>query len=230
MKNLAIIPARSGSKGVKDKNIRLLCGKPLLAYTIEAADKSGMFDEIYVSTDSTRYAEIAIQYGASVPFMRDGMNATDVSSSWDLVREAIKKYQEYGKTFDTVVLLQPTSPLRTAEDIIKGYNLFEQKAANAVVAVCETEFSPLHCNTLEESGSLMGFIPKEISELPRQKLKKYYRVCGALYIANVDYIMQSTDLYAEKCYAYIMERSHAVDIDEEMDFSVAEAVMSSFIL
>ena len=111
MNNLAIIPARSGSKGLKDKNIKLLNGKPLIAYSIEAAKKSEIYSHILVSTDSERYGEIAIQYGAEVPFYRSEENASDVASSWDVVKEALKKYQEMGIVFDTFTLLQPTSPL-----------------------------------------------------------------------------------------------------------------------
>jgi len=120
LKNLAVIPARSGSKGLKDKNIRKLHGKPLIAYTIEAAMQSGLFEDIVVSTDSERYARIATDYGANVPFLRPDELATDEASPWDVVRDVVVKYQELGKDFDTVALLQPTSPLRTSSDIIAG--------------------------------------------------------------------------------------------------------------
>ena len=132
MNNLAIIPARSGSKGLKDKNIKLLNGKPLIAYSIEAAKKSEIYSHILVSTDSERYGEIAIQYGAEVPFYRSEENASDVASSWDVVKEVLKKYQEMGIVFDTFTLLQPTSPLRKYEDIKKAYELFKEKDAIAL--------------------------------------------------------------------------------------------------
>ena len=121
MKNIAIIPARSGSKGLKDKNIRNLNGRPLLAWTIEAAVRSGEFDEIMVSTDSEAYAEIARRYGADVPFLRSPATATDTASSWDTVAEVLENCRERGSTFDTFCLLQPTSPLRNAEDIRNAY-------------------------------------------------------------------------------------------------------------
>lgn len=148
MKNIAIITARSGSKGLKDKNIRILNGKPLMAYTIEAAIKSGMFDEIMVSTDSKEYASVAIKYGAKVPFLRTKKNSDDNASSWDVVKEVVKKYKDMGKEFNTVCMLQPTSPLRIAEDIVNGYKLFNEKKADTVIAVCETQHSPLWSNTL----------------------------------------------------------------------------------
>lgn len=102
MNNLAIIPARSGSKGLKDKNIKLLNGKPLIAYSIEAAKKSGIYSHILVSTNSERYGKIAIKYGAEVPFYRSEENASDVASSWDVVKEVLKKYQEMGIEFYNV--------------------------------------------------------------------------------------------------------------------------------
>ncbi len=107
MKNLAIIPARSGSKGLKDKNIKLLNNKPLLAYSIEVAKASGVFDKIIVSTDSEKYALIAKEYGADVPYLRDEQLANDTASSWDVAKDILNKYKEQGITFDTVTLLQP---------------------------------------------------------------------------------------------------------------------------
>ena len=115
MKAIAIIPARSGSKGLKDKNIKLLNGKPLIYYTIKAALDSNCFDEVYVSTDSEKYRDIAIECGASVPFLRNTENAGDKSSSWDVVRECLAKYKEIGKDFDCFMLLQPTSPLKQSK-------------------------------------------------------------------------------------------------------------------
>lgn len=122
MKNIAVITARSGSKALVDKNIKLLAGKPLLAYTIEAAKESGCFDTIMVSTDSEKYAVIARDYGAQVPFLRSEATSSDTAGSWDVVREVICQYKELGEVFDSVCLLQPTSPLRTAEDICWFWN------------------------------------------------------------------------------------------------------------
>ena len=139
MKNIAIIPARSGSKGLKDKNIRLLNGKPLLAYTIEAALKSKCYDTVMVSTDSKKYAKIAMEYGAEVPFLRGDENSKDNASPWEVVKEVLLKYKELGKEFDTFTLLQPTSPLRNAKDIKNAYAELKEKNANAVVSMCELD-------------------------------------------------------------------------------------------
>jgi len=225
MNNLAVIPARSGSKGLKDKNIKLLNGKPLLAHSIEAARKSGLFSEIFVSTDSEKYAKIAQEYGANVPFLRSRDLATDTASSWDVVKEAVMKYMNMGKVFDTVALLQPTSPLRTAEDIVAGYKKMAEKSANAVIAVCEVDHSPLWSNTLPEDQSLTNFINRDFANIPRQKLPVYYRINGALYIAKTGYLMSSDNIYADGSFAVVMPKEHSIDIDDLMDFIIAEALM-----
>ena len=227
MKNLAIIPARSGSKELKDKNIKLLNGKPLMAYTIEAAIKSKMFDEVMVSTDSEKYAEIAKQYGAKVPFMRNSKLSNDTASSWDVVRNVLDKYKEAGKEFDTVALLQPTSPLRTAEDIVKGYKILKDKSANSVIGVCEVGHSPLWMNTLPEDNVMVNFINPKVAGLPRQKLDKYYRINGALYIIRTDTINKIDNLYNDKCYALIMDKNKSIDIDDDFDFVFAETILNS---
>ena len=225
MKNIAIIPARSGSKGLKDKNIRNLNGRPLLAWTIDAAVRSGEFDEIMVSTDSEAYAEIARQCGADVPFLRSPATATDTASSWDTVAEVLENCRERGNTFDTFCLLQPTSPLRNAEDIRNAYALFRDKADFAVVSVCEAEHSPLWCGHLPESGEFTGFIRQEDVK-QRQAGGKFYRLNGAIYIVDTQRFATDRFLYHEGSYAYIMPQERSVDIDTETDFRLAELLMS----
>lgn len=226
MKNLAIITARSGSKGIKDKNIKLLGGKPLLVHSIEAAEESGIFDEIMVSTDSKRYAEVVEENGGHVPFLRNMKNATDTASSWDVVREVIHEYEKRGHFFDTVTLLQPTSPLRVAQDIKLAYECFKENKANIVVSVCEVDHSPLWTNTLPEDGSMMGFLDNKVIELPRQALQKYYRINGALYMADINFIKSKKEIYGSGSYSVVMPRKRSIDIDEEFDFIVAEAILN----
>lgn len=221
MSNIAIIPARSGSKGIKDKNIKDLCGKPLIAYTIESALQSGKFDEVMVSTDSEKYAKIAKRYGANVPFLRSTDNSTDSASSWDMVEEVLSGYQRNGKIFDTFCLLQPTSPLRNAKDIVNAYELYEEKASFSVVSVCEAEHSPLWCGQLPESHEFINFID-ENSMKQRQACGKFYRINGAIYIVNIRRFGQEHFLYQSGSYAYIMSAERSVDIDTEMDFKLAE--------
>lgn len=224
MRNLAVILARSGSKGLKDKNIKELAGKPLLAYTVEAAIESGKYDVVHVSTDSEIYADIAKKYGADVPFLRDEELAGDKSSSWDALRFVVTEYEKLGKSFDTVTLLQPTSPLRDAKDIQNAFDIYESKNATAVVSVCEVDHSPLVCNTLPEDGSLYGFI--DLNKVGRrQDMKPYYRINGAIYIQKTNLLMDNTSIYSEGSYAYVMDKRHSVDIDDEVDFTVAQAII-----
>lgn len=225
MNNLAIIPARGGSKGIKDKNIKLLNGKPLIAYSIEAAKQSGLYSHVLVSTDSEKYAKIGIKYGAEVPFYRSEENASDVASSWDVVKEVLRKYIEIGVEFDTFTLLQPTSPLRKTEDILNAYQIFKERNATAVVSVCEMEHSPLWSNTLPEDDSLSGFL-KSATNKQRQKLETFYRINGAIYIADVREFLKDTNLYRDNCYAYKMPVERSVDIDTELDFKIAETIIN----
>ncbi|MDF2868544.1 MAG: neuA [Anaerocolumna sp.] len=226
MKHLAIIPARSGSKGVKDKNIKLLDGKPLMAYTIEAALLSGIYDEVHVSTDSLEYAEIAKNYGGKVPFLRSPVLSGDNSSTWDAIIEVIQKYESINMDFDLITLLQPTSPLRTCEDIKKAYDIFIMKNANSVVSICEVDHSPLWCNTLPQDLSMDNFIKKELLEKGRQKLDTYYRINGAIYMFSKEYFMKHKNIYHQNCYGYIMDKYHSVDIDDEMDFLIASTIVN----
>ena len=224
MKNIAIIPARSGSKGLIDKNIKMMNGKPLVAYTIEAALKSGVFDEVMVSTDSEKYATIAKECGANVPFLRSKENAGDASSTWDMVREVLGCYEENGEKFDTFCVLQPTSPLRDGEDIKNAYNILEDKKGWAVVSVCEVEHSPKWNGMLGDDDSMDGFIKKE-NMTRRQNHEQYYRLNGAIYIAKTEKFHEDEYFYREGCFAYKMSEEHSVDIDKEIDFVIAETLM-----
>ncbi len=227
MKNLAIIPARSGSKGIVDKNIKLLSGKPLLAYSIKAALESKQFDTVMVSTDSEEYALISKEYGAEVPFLRSPNTSSDVASSWDVVAEVLDNYHLLGQDYDTVMLLQPTSPLRTSRSIIGAFCEMEKKSACSVVSVCETEYSPLHCNTLPDSNSLTGFINPLAKGKRRQDMEKYYRFNGAIYLTKVDFFLECHDIFRDRCFAYIMDRQESIDIDDDFDFVLAEAILNN---
>lgn len=227
MKSIAIIPARSGSKGLPDKNILPLCGKPLLAYSIEAAQKSGMFDVIHVSTDSERYADIARQYGADVPFLRSAETSSDTASSNDAIREVLSNYERLGKYFDAFMLLQPTSPLRRADDICAAFRLMDEKGANAVVGVCEVDHSPLWCNTLPPDKRMDHFLREDVLKKSRQALDTYYRINGAIYLVNIPFFQTTDNFYSCGCYAFPMPRERSIDIDSKLDFQIAKAILTS---
>lgn len=226
MKIIAIIPARSGSKGLRNKNIRELNKKPLLYYSIKAAQDAGIFDTIHVSTDSEEYAEIAREYGADVPFLRDDKWASDIASTWDAVRYVLEEYVKLGKEYDAVVVLQPTSPLRDGCDVVGAWEYFVKKDANMVSSVCEMEHSPLWCNTLPDSMSMADFEDEAVAYIPRQSLPIYYRENGAIYIVKTSSLYKTDNLYKDRCYAYIMDQSHSIDIDTEVDFIIAQALMT----
>ncbi len=227
MKTIAIIPARSGSKGLPDKNILELAGKPLIAYTIEAAVKSGCFDEVMVSTDSQKYADIAKSHGAQVPFLRSEENSTDAAGSWDVVREVLIQYQQKGKDFDYVMLLQPTSPLREADDIRKAFQILSEKDAHVVLGVSKVDHPVQWCFPIGEDDSIKGIGDMPYIRSRRQELEPYYRENGSIYLVPAPGILDPDyDIYSDTCYGYQMEREKAVDIDEEIDFIIAEALMN----
>ena len=223
---IAIIPARSGSKGLPDKNIRILNGKPLIAYSIIQAQEAGIIDEIFLSTDSQEYANIAIQYGANVPFLRSDELASDSASTWDCVREALEQYHTIGKEYDIFVVLQPTSPLRTAGDIINAVKKMVLSNADSVVSVCEADHSPLWYNTLPENKSLKGFVRSEIMAKTRQELPTFYRINGAIYAISTSYFLRTQNIYDGNSFAYIMPKERSIDIDTLFDFSLAEYLLS----
>ena len=221
LSNIAIIPARSGSKGLKDKNIKELNGIPLIAYSIKCAIESRRFEKVFVSTDSEIYAQIAEKYGADAHFLRSEKNSTDQAGSWDVVKEVIECFEAEGMYFDNIMLLQPTSPLRTKEDIQNSFRLMEEKKANAVISVTEVDHSPLWCNTLSEDLLMDQFHNEKIVNTPRQELPTYYRINGAIYLLNKNELYNER-LFKNKCYAYIMPNIRSLDIDTELDFKIAE--------
>ena len=224
-KLIAIIPARSGSKGLKDKNIKLLNGKPLIFYSIEAAIKSDAFDTVFVTTDSKVYAEIAEKAGADAHFLRSEINSSDIASSWDAVREVISRFEDEGRFFDEIMLLQPTSPLRTYEDILKSIDVMNEKEALAVESLTEMDHSPLWSNTLPEDGNMDKFF-NEYNNKPRQALPTYYRENGAIYLIKRELIDKpDSEIFKNRCFAYIMPRERSIDIDGELDFKLAEVMM-----
>lgn len=226
MKRLAIIPARSGSKGLKDKNIKDFCGKPLIYYSIRAALESQMFDKVFVSTDSPYYAKIAESFGADASFLRSKEMASDTASTWDVVREVLAEFDKRGNNYDQIMVLQATSPLRTSKDIIEAVSLFNEKNANAVVSLAEVDHSPLWCNTLPPDHSMENFNNSRYANLPRQKLPTFYRYNGAIYLINRKELNEP-QMFRHHSFAYIMPKERSIDIDSEMDFRIGELFMKN---
>ena len=222
MNNIAIIPARSGSKGLPEKNILDLNGHPLMYYTIKAALESGCFDTVMVSTDSEKYADIAKSCGAEVPFLRTEELSSDTAGSWDVVREVLTKYKVMGNSFDYVALMQPTSPLRNAEDIKNAFKILSKDNVHTVVSVTEVEHPVQWCFTMPECGSMKTYAESPYNQMRRQDLETHYRENGAIYIVNASKILnRDYNYYGDNCYGYLMPEERSIDIDCEVDLVIA---------
>ena len=222
-KILAIIPARGGSKRLPHKNVLDLAGKPLVAWSIESALSSKYIDRVILSSDDEEIIKVAKEWGCDVPFTRPKELAQDNSRSIDLVTHALNTLEE---EYDDVILLQPTSPLRTSEDIDNAIEQFYAKDATSVIGVCEVEHSPLWSNTLDESLSMNNFLDDKYNNSRSQDLPIYYRINGAFYMSRVASVLKEESFFVkENIYAFVMSQEHSVDIDTKLDFIIAEAVL-----
>jgi CMP-N-acetylneuraminic acid synthetase len=219
LKILGIIPARGGSKGIPHKNIIDLCGRPLISYTIEAGLESKYMDYVMVSTDDEEIADVAKKCGAEVPFMRPAELATDTATTLDAILHALNTLKERGMDFDLLVLLQPTQPLRTADDIDRSIELCVSEGCLPLVSVSEVDDHPLLIRTI--SGNRLSKMLDVSSTCRRQDMPAYYRVNGCIYINRIDEIDETTS-FNDNILPFVMERSHSVDIDELRDLAVAE--------
>lgn len=210
---IAIIPARGGSKGLPRKNILALGGKPLIAWAIEAAQASQYLDRVILSSDDDEIISVAASFGCEVPFKRHLSLAADDTPSSEVVIDALERCSGY----DLVVLLQPTSPLRTAEDIDKTIEQCEVLNAPACVTVCETDQSPYWMFTLEREAYLLPIVQRSLLTR-RQDLPSTYILNGAVYVARTDWFLKERTFISTTTVAYIMPASRSVDIDTEEDF------------
>lgn len=218
-KILALIPARGGSKGIKNKNIIDLCGHPLIYYSINAALKSLYIDDVVVSTDSEAIAAVSRKCGAEVPFMRPDSLAQDKSTSTSVVTHAIKTLKEMGREFDCLVFLQPTQPLRDTKDIDGAIETFYENNRQSLVSVCEVDNHPLLIRSIE-NGELFRLLNVN-SSVRRQDMPKYYCINGCIYINAVEEINEDLS-QNDNIIPFIMDVSHSVDIDEPSDLCKAE--------
>jgi N-acylneuraminate cytidylyltransferase/CMP-N,N'-diacetyllegionaminic acid synthase len=225
-----MIPVRSGSKGVKGKNIRKLCGIPLMGYIINEIKKTNTYQEggyIFVNTDSQKYANIAKSFGAEIPFLRPSNLATDSSPIIDTIKYTFEKFEEMNCNFDLFAMLQATSPFTHHEDIDKAVNLFKKnKLINSVISVTEVDCPPVWCNTLDENLNMKDFIPLEIRNKNRQELPRYYRIVGAIRMARWNKFKKNNfNWYFDQSKALIIDKNRSLDIDTEEDFLYAEFLM-----
>lgn len=222
-KVLALIPARGGSKGIKKKNIVDVAGKPLISYSIVAAKGSKYIDAIVVTTDSEEIAEVSKKYGANVPFLRPVEFAGDCSTTLDAVLHALKMLED--QNFEVLVLLQPTSPLRTTEDIDNALQLFFERECKSLASVSEVNDPPILMRYVNEYGEMKKMLNLN-STVRRQDMPITYRINGSIYINLISEISKETS-FNDNSIAYIMEKEHSVDIDEYVDLAVAAYYLGS---
>ena len=218
-KILALIPARGGSKGIRNKNITSLYGKPLIAYTVEAAIKSKYIDEVVISTDSFEIAEIAKAYGAKIPFMRPTELAQDHSKTIDVVIHAIQELNQ-SREYDALILLQPTQPLRNEEDIDVAIEEYFYRGEKSLVSISEVNDHPLLIRQINESGQLVKLLNTS-STCRRQDMPTFYRVNGCIYINKISEINAETS-FNDNEIPFVMKKERSVDIDEPIDLALAE--------
>ena len=219
---LALIPARGGSKGIKNKNIKDLAGKPLIAYTIEQAIACKKIDKVIVSTDNEEIAKISKMYGAEVPFMRSPRLAEDTTPTIDVVIDVIRKI----KGVTSILVLQPTSPLRSREDIDGIIEYQKKKKVESIVSITRQDKHPNWMYYIEEDMRLMPVMKNiQNTSTRRQDLQPTYILNGAMYLCTRKWIEKYGCLIGEKTEGYIMSKSNSIDIDEPIDLAIAEAII-----
>ena len=225
-KVLALIPARGGSRRLPGKNLLKLCGEPMTVWSIKAAQQSKYVDRIVVSTDSDEIAEVARAAGADVPFMRPNYLASDTASSLDVVKHALNELNQKGQCYEFIVLLQPTSPLRTSKHIDESFELLQSKDADAIVGVTELDHPIELTNRLPDDLSMKGFFTTD-THLRSQDFPKRYRVNGAIYLVRVESLIKENTIFlSDRIYAYKMDREVSVDIDTPYDLRLADALFN----
>jgi N-acylneuraminate cytidylyltransferase/CMP-N,N'-diacetyllegionaminic acid synthase len=223
---LAIITARGGSKGVPRKNIRPLGAKPLIAWTIEAALQSSGNMRLIVSTDDAEIAAISREYGAEIPFLRPAGLADDTATSMSVVLHAITRLaEEENYRPELILLLQPTSPFRSSQDIDNALKLQGEANADAVVSVTPNLRPVQLLRNIDEQGLLVNALTKETVVRRRQDADRLYELNGAVYIIKPDVLLREQTFYPDQTRAYIMPAERSLDIDTEFDFLIAELFM-----
>ena len=217
---IAMITARGGSKRIPRKNIKEFCGKPILAYSIEAALNSGVFDEVMISTEDDEIASIAQQYGAKFPFRRSVEMAGDHAMTIDVMLEVVNEYKKRGIEPESVCCIYPTAPFVTADKLRKANDLFENCDADAVIPVVKFSFPPQRCFVVE--GDYMKYKWKEYELSRSQDLEPYYHDAGQFYFLKTDAMISQHTLVPEKTAPLIMDEMEVQDIDNMDDWNIAE--------
>lgn len=231
LRNLYIITARAGSKGVKNKNIQEIDGLPLIAFKAISAKKSSFCDKIIISTDSEEIAEIAMKYGVEAPFLRPKHLAEDSSSSVDVLLHAVDYIETNCKDkFDTLTLLEPSSPFTTYEDLNRAFEIYKEKKADSVIGM-KHSISSMFIAPLDDNLKMSAHFEKLNSEksLRRQDTAQEYTMNGAVYICGWDFFKNKKSIYSDNSYGYIMKDEYSVEIDTYEDLRYAEYLYENLI-
>lgn len=226
MKNIAIITARGGSKRIPKKNIKEFCGKPIIAYSIEAALNSGMYDEVMVSTDSEEIAEIAQKYGAQVPFLRSEKTSNDFATTRDVLDEVIEEYKKRGKSFDFMTCIYPTAPFVTAQKLKDAVTKLSESDADWAMPVTAYSFPPQRAMVIRDGG--LEYQYPEYKNTRSQDLEPIYHDCGQFYVYKIDVYMGEKQ-GSGKVLPLITPEEETQDIDNISDWIIAEIKYQKFI-
>lgn len=218
--NIAVITARGGSKRIPHKNIKPFCGKPILAYSIEAALQSGIFDEVMISTEDDEIAKIAQDYGAAFPFRRSEKSAGDHAMTIDVMAEVVESYEKIGVHPETVCCIYPTAPFVTAEKLKKAYDAFTASGAEALLPVVKFSFPPQRCFVVNDGYIQFKWKEHEFSR--SQDLEPYYHDAGQFYMIRTGVMMERRTLVPEKTIPLICDEMEVQDIDNLEDWKIAE--------
>lgn len=217
---VAIITARGGSKRIPRKNIKDFCGKPIMAYSIEAALTSGLFDEVMVSTDDEEIAATARRYGAEVPFMRSARNADDFAGTADVLLEVVETYRQQGRSFDWVCCIYPTAPFVTAGRLQEAWHMLQEQGRDSLLPVVRFSYPPQRCFVMEQ-GRVAYKWPEYINSRS-QDLEPFYHDAGQFYFVRRDVLLTQKSCLGENNCAMVLGEQEVQDIDNIEDWEMAE--------
>jgi len=227
MKLLGVIPARGGSKGLQNKNIRLLAGRPLIAWSIEEAKKVKSIDRLICSTDDEKIASIASSYGCEVPFIRPSELAGDLTPGSDVLLHALKFFEEKGEFYDVGAYLQCTTPFRTAKDIEDAIDVFITKGLDSLAGICPVEFPLEWTFHLSAGRTLVPCLNMEQhgKQMQRQRFETAYRPNGAIYLIHKEFLIKCKSFLNSSTHGFIMDRYNSIDIDDQFDLEIANILL-----
>ena len=219
-KGIAIITARGGSKRIPRKNIKEFCGKPIIAYSIEAALQSSIFDEVMVSTDDEEIKDIALSYGAQVPFMRSEATSNDMASTYEVLLEVLGEYEKLGKSFEYVCCIYPTAPFITPDKLKESLNKLKETNADTVLPVVVFSFPPQRCFVIRNGNAEFKWPENRL--VRSQDMERWYHDCGQYYFVRTDRFLKTHNLIMEHTVPIIVDEMEVQDIDNYEDWELAE--------